>query len=105
MVRVDGAGGGKSLIKVRGLDKKYERGSEEIHVLQGLNLEVDAGDFVAEHHKGFRKGFDHVSQTPGFRKRQAFGGHKQNSHDAPTQKSRRSNAIRGVQQRQASLHV
>jgi putative ABC transport system ATP-binding protein len=32
---------------VRGLDKKYQRGSEEIHVLQGLNLDVDAGDFVA----------------------------------------------------------
>jgi putative ABC transport system ATP-binding protein len=47
MVRVDGAGDGNSLIRVRGLDKKYERGSEEIHVLQGLNLEVDAGDFVA----------------------------------------------------------
>ncbi len=47
MVRVDGGGDGKSLIKVRGLDKKYQRGSEEIHVLQGLNLDVDAGDFVA----------------------------------------------------------
>jgi putative ABC transport system ATP-binding protein len=32
---------------VRNLDKKYTRGSEEIDVLQGLNLEVDAGDFVA----------------------------------------------------------
>jgi putative ABC transport system ATP-binding protein len=29
------------------LDKKYQRGSEEIHVLQSLNLDVDAGDFVA----------------------------------------------------------
>ncbi len=47
MVRVDGGGGGNSLIRVRGLDKKYQRGSEEIHVLQGLNLDVDAGDFVA----------------------------------------------------------
>ncbi|HVP44547.1 MAG TPA: ABC transporter ATP-binding protein [Terriglobales bacterium] len=47
MVRVDGKGDGKSLIQVRGLDKKYQRGSEEIHVLQGLNLDVDAGDFVA----------------------------------------------------------
>jgi len=36
-----------SLICVRGLDKKYTRGSEEIHVLQGLNLDVDRGDFVA----------------------------------------------------------
>src|SRR2546428_11187942 len=42
-------GGGRdgSLISVRGLDKKYQRGSEEIHVLQGLNLDVDKGDFVA----------------------------------------------------------
>lgn len=47
MVAVDGRGDGNSLIRVRGLDKKYQRGSEEIHVLQGLNLDVDAGDFVA----------------------------------------------------------
>ncbi len=47
MVRVDGNGNGSGLIRVRGLDKKYQRGSEEIHVLQGLNLDVDAGDFVA----------------------------------------------------------
>jgi putative ABC transport system ATP-binding protein len=32
---------------VRNLGKNYRRGSEEIHVLQGLNLDVDAGDFVA----------------------------------------------------------
>ena len=48
MVRVDGEdNGGTSLICVRGLDKTYRRGGEEIHVLQGLNLDVDAGDFVA----------------------------------------------------------
>jgi putative ABC transport system ATP-binding protein len=35
------------LVQVRGLDKKYRRGSEEIHVLQGLNLDVEAGEFVA----------------------------------------------------------
>lgn len=46
MVRVDGIGNG-SLIQVRNLDKRYRRGSEEIHVLQGLNLDVEAGDFVA----------------------------------------------------------
>ena len=46
MVRVDGLGNG-SLIQVRELDKRYLRGSEEIHVLQGLNLDVEAGDFVA----------------------------------------------------------
>jgi len=47
MVRVDGGGNASSLIRVRGLDKTYQRGSEEIHVLQGLNLDVEAGDFVA----------------------------------------------------------
>ena len=48
VVRVDGDdNGGRSLIRVRGLDKTYRRGSEVIHVLQGLNLDVDAGDFVA----------------------------------------------------------
>src|SRR5438270_4809507 len=47
MVRIDGRGDGNGLVQVRGLDKKYQRGSEEIHVLQGLNLDVDPGDFVA----------------------------------------------------------
>lgn len=47
MVRVDGRGNESALIRVRGLNKTYRRGSEEIHVLQGLNLDVDAGDFVA----------------------------------------------------------
>lgn len=47
MVRVDGKGGTSSLIQVRGLDKKYRRGGEDIDVLQGLNLDVDKGDFVA----------------------------------------------------------
>jgi len=47
MVRVDGSGSSDSLISVRNLGKNYRRGSEEIHVLQGLNLDVDAGDFVA----------------------------------------------------------
>jgi putative ABC transport system ATP-binding protein len=46
MVRVDGRGD-NSLVKVRGLDKKYRRGGEEIHVLQSLNLDVQAGEFVA----------------------------------------------------------
>src|SRR3984885_6424865 len=46
-VRVDGRGDGNSLVRVRGLDKKYRRGSEDIHVLQGLNLDVDKGEFVA----------------------------------------------------------
>jgi putative ABC transport system ATP-binding protein len=47
MVNVDGKGNGSGLIRVRNLDKKYRRGGEEIHVLQGLNLDVEAGDFVA----------------------------------------------------------
>ncbi|PYU29798.1 MAG: ABC transporter ATP-binding protein [Acidobacteria bacterium] len=47
MVRVDGSGGSNSLIQVRGLDKTYRRGGGEIRVLQGLNLDVDKGDFVA----------------------------------------------------------
>lgn len=46
MVNVDGGGKG-SLIQVRDLDKKYKRGGEEIHVLQGLNLDVGKGEFVA----------------------------------------------------------
>ena len=47
MVKVDGSGGAGSLIQVRGLDKTYSRGGEEIHVLQGLNLDVSKGEFVA----------------------------------------------------------
>src|SRR5690349_11645231 len=47
MVQVNGESNGSSLIRVRGLDKKYVRGSEEIHVLQGLNLDVSAGEFIA----------------------------------------------------------
>ena len=47
MVRVDGSGKTNSLIQVRGLDKSFRRGGEEIQVLQRLNLDVDKGDFVA----------------------------------------------------------
>jgi putative ABC transport system ATP-binding protein len=47
MVRVDGNGDGSGLIRVRDLDKTYRRGPQEIHVLQGLNLDVDRGEFVA----------------------------------------------------------
>jgi putative ABC transport system ATP-binding protein len=47
MIRVDGTGKTNSLIQVRGLDKTYRRGGEEILVLQRLNLDVDKGDFVA----------------------------------------------------------
>ncbi len=47
MVKVDGNGNAKSLIQVRDLDKTYKRAGEEIHVLQGLNLDVEPGEFVA----------------------------------------------------------
>jgi putative ABC transport system ATP-binding protein len=47
MVNVDSNGGKGGLIQVRDLDKTYRRGGEEIHVLQGLNLDVSAGEFVA----------------------------------------------------------
>ena len=47
MIRVDSTGKSDSLIQVRGLDKTYRRGGEEIQVLQRLNLDVDKGDFVA----------------------------------------------------------
>jgi putative ABC transport system ATP-binding protein len=47
MVRIDGKGNGEGLVRVRNLDKIYTRGNEEIHVLQGLNLDVDKGEFVA----------------------------------------------------------
>jgi putative ABC transport system ATP-binding protein len=47
MIRVDGRDDSSSLIRVRGLNKTYSRGGEKIQVLQGLNLDVDKGDFVA----------------------------------------------------------
>jgi putative ABC transport system ATP-binding protein len=47
MVRVDGTSSGESLIQIRGLEKNYSRAGEEIHVLQGLNLDVGKGEFVA----------------------------------------------------------
>src|SRR5687768_9697225 len=42
-----GADGNNSLIVVRDVSKTYKRGSEELHVLQGVNLSVGKGDFVA----------------------------------------------------------
>lgn len=47
MVRVDGTGSDNALIQVRNLNKQYKRGSETIDVLQGLNLDVGAREFVA----------------------------------------------------------
>jgi putative ABC transport system ATP-binding protein len=39
--------GNDVLAHVRDVDKTFRRGSEEIHVLSGLNLEVPAGQFLA----------------------------------------------------------
>ncbi len=47
MVRVNGGESGASLIRARGLSRTYHRGAEEIDVLQGLDLDVAAGEFVA----------------------------------------------------------
>ena len=47
MVTVNTNGNSSALIQVRGLNKTYRRGGEQIQVLQGLNLDVDKGDFVA----------------------------------------------------------
>lgn len=38
---------GKSLVRVDGVNRTFRRGSEEIHVLSGLNLEVAEGEFLA----------------------------------------------------------
>jgi putative ABC transport system ATP-binding protein len=46
-MRLGGDANGDGLIRVRNLDKVYERGNETIHVLQGLNLDVEKGDFIA----------------------------------------------------------
>jgi putative ABC transport system ATP-binding protein len=35
------------LVRVRDVAKHFQRGSEEIHVLSGLNLEVPQGEFLA----------------------------------------------------------
>jgi putative ABC transport system ATP-binding protein len=46
-IQPGGSTGGEGLIQVRGLVKTYRRGGEQIHVLSGLELEIDSGDFVA----------------------------------------------------------
>ena len=35
------------LVRVEGVEKVFHRGSEEIHVLADLNLQVPAGEFLA----------------------------------------------------------
>ena len=47
MVNANGAPNGKCLIRARNLDKSYQRGGEQLHVLQGLSLDVDRGGFLA----------------------------------------------------------
>lgn len=36
-----------TLVSVRGVDKVFRRGSEEVHVLGGLDLEIPSGEFLA----------------------------------------------------------
>ena len=36
-----------SLVRVQGVDQVFKRGSEEVHVLGGLNLEIPNGEFLA----------------------------------------------------------
>lgn len=36
-----------ALVRIQGVDKTFRRGSEEIHVLSGLDLEVKQGEFLA----------------------------------------------------------
>ena len=38
---------GETLVSVRNVDKVFKRGSEEVHVLGGLNLEIPKGEFLA----------------------------------------------------------
>jgi putative ABC transport system ATP-binding protein len=47
MVKVGADGPSDSLIAARDLSKTYRRGSEELHVLQDVNLDVERGEFVA----------------------------------------------------------
>ena len=47
MVKLDGGDNGPGLIRARNIGKTYRRGNEDIHVLQGLNLDVFKGEFVA----------------------------------------------------------
>ena len=37
----------EALVRVKGVEKVFHRGSEEIHVLSGLDLEVPKGEFLA----------------------------------------------------------
>ena len=77
MVHVDDIAVADSLIQVRGLDKTYRRANEDIDVLQGLNLDVDKGDFVAFMGPS-GSGKDHSAQPYG-RPRHSHARHHQRS--------------------------
>jgi putative ABC transport system ATP-binding protein len=47
MSEAGAAQAGDALVEVQSVEKVFHRGSEEIHVLQGLNLRVAAGEFLA----------------------------------------------------------
>jgi putative ABC transport system ATP-binding protein len=47
MVSLDPNAAGDALIRARGLAKSYRRGGREVPILQGLNLDVTRGEFVA----------------------------------------------------------
>jgi len=47
MVKIGSNGSSSSLVVARDVSKTYHRGSEDLHVLQGIDLQIDAGDFVA----------------------------------------------------------
>jgi putative ABC transport system ATP-binding protein len=47
MVSLDPDAAGDALIRARGLAKSYRRGGREVPILQGLNLDVTRGEFVA----------------------------------------------------------
>lgn len=40
-------GNGNELVKIHNVDKVFKRGSEEIHVLGGLDLQIPEGEFLA----------------------------------------------------------
>ena len=50
------------LVHVQGVDKTFHRGSEEIHVLAGLDLEVPAGR-VPRADGAVRLGQDHAAES------------------------------------------
>ena len=47
MVRTNGFETTNALIRIQNLDKKYHRGSETIDVLNGLDLDIESGEFIA----------------------------------------------------------